>query len=233
MARQVSGSDKTLIDAIRDGEVPQPILMSWNAWQAWRSRAGRMPRQATDGYTVSRAQEVALWKAVMNELYGEDWSIQLASMEDPAAAVETAAEGVEAVADASLPENVAAARPAVERTLSSPGSGFGTAPETPARAVFRPASSPGSGQITPSSWLSDNPGTPTGLRARVLRPFRPAVETLEAYTDRVRRQVAALELAEAPLAEGMLEHLLSRAGYEFMLYTRPGRFLHSGAFASQ
>ena len=170
MARQVSGSDKTLIDAIRDGEVPQPILMSWNAWQAWRSRAGRMPRQATDGYTVSRAQEVALWKAVMNELYGEDWSIQLASMEDPAAAVETAAEGVEAVADASLPENVAAARPAVERTLSSPGSGFGTAPETPARAV-RPASSPGSGQMTPTSWHSDNPGTPTGLRGECCVPF--------------------------------------------------------------
>ena len=97
MARQVSGSDKTLIDAIRDGEVPQPILMSWNAWQAWRSRAGRMPRQATDGYTVSRAQEVALWKAVMNELYGEDWSIQLASLEEPAAAVDrTAAQPVEA-----------------------------------------------------------------------------------------------------------------------------------------
>ena len=166
MARQVSGSDKTLIDAIRDGEVPQPILMSWNAWQAWRSRAGRMPRQATDGYTVTRAQEVALWKAVMNELYGEDWSIQLANMEDPAAAVDAAAEGVQAEADV----NVAAATLPGERTTSSPGSGFGTAPETPARAV-RPASSPGSGQMTPTSRHSDNPGTPTGLTARVLRPF--------------------------------------------------------------
>ena len=140
MARQVSGSDKTLIDAIRDGEVPQPILMSWNAWQAWRSRTGRMPRQATDGYTVSRAQEVALWKAVMNELYGEDWSIQLASVEDPAGASDAAAERVEAgvgadVAAATLPE---------ERTTSSPGSGLPTAPVTPARPV-RPASSPGSG----------------------------------------------------------------------------------------
>ena len=142
MSRQVSGSDKTLIDAIRDGEVPQPILMSWNAWQAWRSRAGRMPRQATDGYTVSRAQEVALRKAVMNELYGDDWSIQLASMEDPAAAVDAAAQPVEAGADG----DIAATTLPGERTTSSPGSGLGTAPVTPARPV-RPASSPGSGQI--------------------------------------------------------------------------------------
>ena len=74
--------------------------------------------------------------------------------------------------------------------------------------------------MTPISWHSDNPGTPTGLTARVLRLFRPAVEPLDSYTDRVRRQAAALELAEAPLAEGMLEHLLSRAGYEFLLYTQ-------------
>ena len=74
--------------------------------------------------------------------------------------------------------------------------------------------------MTPQSWHSDNPGTPKSLTQRVLRPFRPETETLESYTNRVRRQAAALELAEAPLAEGMLEHLLSRAGYEFLLYTQ-------------
>ena len=81
MAQQVSGSDKTLLEAIRDEEVPSPDLMSWNDWQVWRSTTGRMPRVATDGYSVTRAQEVALWKAVMLDLYGEDWSIRLVSAE--------------------------------------------------------------------------------------------------------------------------------------------------------
>ena len=85
MAQQVSGSDKTLLEAIRDGDVPEPALMRWNEWQAWRSSAGRRPRQATDGYSVSQAQESAIWKSVMLELYGTEWSVQLASMEDEAA----------------------------------------------------------------------------------------------------------------------------------------------------
>ena len=52
-----------------------------------------------------------------------------------------------------------------------------------------------------------------------MRPFRPGTETLESYSNRVRRQADALELADAPLVEGMLDHLLSRASYEQLLYT--------------
>ena len=91
MAQQVSGSDKTLIQAIRDGDVPRPALMRWNEWQAWRTSSGRRPRQATDGYTVSQAQESAIWKSVMVELYGTERSVQLASMDDGTAAAREAA----------------------------------------------------------------------------------------------------------------------------------------------
>ena len=84
MAQQVSGSDKTLLEAIRDGDVPEPALMRWNAWQTWRSTAaGRLPTMSVDGYSVSRAQESALWKSVMLELYGTEWSMQLDSIDDP------------------------------------------------------------------------------------------------------------------------------------------------------
>ena len=54
----------------------------------------------------------------------------------------------------------------------------------------------------------------------VLRPFRPEAETLDRYTDRVQRQAMALELAEAPLGEGVLDHLLSRAYYEDLVFTQ-------------
>ena len=77
MAKQVSGSEKTLIAAIEDGDVQRPALMGWNEWQSWRSTAGRMPRMGVDGYSVTRAQESALWKSVMLDLYGDDWSFQL------------------------------------------------------------------------------------------------------------------------------------------------------------
>ena len=176
MVQQVSGSDRTLLEAIRDEEVPSPDLMSWNDWQAWRSTTGRMPRAATDGYSVTRAQESALWKAVMLDLYGEDWSIRLVSAE---------ADAPEPAAPATGP----ALTPVVPRPSDSPGSGVD--PRMVAGTVT--ASDPGSGVQTPKSWNSQSPGTPGGLTRRVLKPFQPEGETLEQYTDRVQRQARALE----------------------------------------
>ena len=241
MARQVSGSEKTLLEAIRDGDVPRPALMSWNEWQAWRSTTGRLPRLGTYGYKLTRAQEVALWKSVMNELYGDEWSIMLASRDvgldgrpdeggaDEGRRVsamddewdETAAAGAQPAA-ASFPERV-----------SSPGSGYDndTLPASPMPKMTgsRPVSSPGSGQQTPQSWHSDRPGTPKSLTERVLRPFRPESEELAVYTNRVKKQARALALAEAPLAEGALEHLLSRAKYEQMLFSQAKGDISAGA----
>ena len=207
MAHQVSGSEKTLLEAIRDGEVPRPALMGWNGWQSWRSTSGRMPRQATDGYSVSRAQESALWKSVMLDLYGEDWSLQLVSGEADAPDPDTAASPTEAAPPTTT-----------SGPGDSPGSGTG-ADGQPREEAGRTTSNPGSGIATPQSWNSQAPGTPGSLTKRVMTSFRPEVETLEQYTDRVERQARALELAEAPLAEGVLEHLLSRAFYEQLLHT--------------
>ena len=81
MAKQVSGSEKTLLECIRDLEIEQPPLMRWNAWQQWRSTIGRRPILSRDGYAVPQAQESAVWKSVMNELYGPSWSVDLLSGE--------------------------------------------------------------------------------------------------------------------------------------------------------
>ena len=62
---QVSDSTKTLLDAIRDGDVPRPGLMRWNAWQTWRRGEGRRPLVSRDGVTTSNAEESALRKSVI------------------------------------------------------------------------------------------------------------------------------------------------------------------------
>ena len=166
--------------------------MRWNDWQVWRSTTGRMPRQTTDGYSVSRARESALWQAVMLELYGTEWSVQLASMDDDTAAAREAAAGLGG-APAGSPTGPSPERP------SSPGSGAGGAPNVPVTPVpTRVTSSPGSGQVTPQSWHSQNPGTPQSLTQRVLQAFRPEAETLDVYSDRVRRQAAALNWRKHP-----------------------------------
>ena len=70
--QQVSGSSKTLVEAIRDGEVEQPALMSWNKWQQWRRDKGLRPTAAVDSEATTGAQESALWKSIMLELYGDE-----------------------------------------------------------------------------------------------------------------------------------------------------------------
>ena len=75
MARQVSGSNDTLLAAIEAGRVARPRLMSWNEWQQWRSGVGLLPTQSADGYTVSKRDESDLWRATMAYFYGPEWAI--------------------------------------------------------------------------------------------------------------------------------------------------------------
>ena len=70
---------------------------------------------------MSQAQESAIWKSVMLELYGTEWSVQLASMDDGPAAADDAAADLGG-APAAAQERVAAGSPP-GRPLS-PGSGL-------------------------------------------------------------------------------------------------------------
>ena len=79
---QVSGSEKTLLQAIRDEDIERPILMRWNAWLRWRSGNGKRPNLPRDGVTITNAEESAIWRSVMNDLYGDQWSVQLAAEDD-------------------------------------------------------------------------------------------------------------------------------------------------------
>ena len=62
----------TLSQCLADGRVPVPDRMSFPKWQQWRKAEGRRPTKRKDGVGLSTGQEVALWRATMEELYGKD-----------------------------------------------------------------------------------------------------------------------------------------------------------------
>ena len=187
MAQQVSGSDKTLIVAIRDGDVPAPPLLDWNNFQIWRRDIGLRPVVARDGYVTSTTTELALWKSVMNDLHGDDWLLNLARGEPPEAAA-------------------AAGEPPQPREPSPvPAAGAGD-PTTPTRRPAIAVDGPGSGELPPGaaepgsgipspapSWSSRAPGTPTTLGQNVLRAYDPDSEAVEKYQARVTKQAEVLK----------------------------------------
>ena len=216
---QVSDSTKTLLDAIRDGDVPSPGLMRWNAWQTWRRGEGRRPVVSRDGVTTSNAEESALWKSVMCELYGTEWSIQLAAEEYEEA---EAAPVPSAVAP---PPGASSSQPLEPSLAPAEGAGSPLGPgqsveESPGSGDARTgAAGPGSGRGTPvPSWSSQNPGTPTRLSHEIVKAYVPEKETLDRYQNRVRRQAQVLETLGDPLGGGVLEALLAKAAYELRLH---------------
>ena len=200
MARQVSGSEKSLVQAIRDGDVERPALIDWNGFQVWRSQNGRRPLVATDGYTTTTTQESALWKAVMADLYGENWTMILAQ-----GGVEPRETGTP------LPPREPRLEPAAGADVVTPGP---ATRESPGSGDLPPGAV-GSGPSSPvPSFDSQRPGTPVGLTVKVLKPFVPQKESLLKYQERVRKQAAALESLGEPLTEGVLEVLLQRAQFQ-------------------
>ena len=80
-SKQVSRSDKTLLEAIIGGLIPKPKLMRWNAFQTWRSQdkggPGLRPTMAIDGSSTTNREEHDMYREVMAALYGEDWSFKV------------------------------------------------------------------------------------------------------------------------------------------------------------
>ena len=75
--QEVSGSVDTLAHLIDDGQIEKPNLMAFNAWQQWRSRAGRRPTVQRDGVRMTQRNEANLWRQTMAANYGDDWQIEL------------------------------------------------------------------------------------------------------------------------------------------------------------
>ena len=121
MAHQVSGSAKSLLEAIRDGDIEAPQLMRWNTWQQWRRDVGRRPTISRDGEgTVmsTTAEELALYKSVMEELHGADWATQLATGEEESTAAAAAVTPRQPTLPGDQPADVVGTPPAPSVNLS-------------------------------------------------------------------------------------------------------------------
>ena len=144
--KEVSGIDKTLFQAIADGDVESPALMDWNAWQKWRKDQGKRTKRRVDGDITHPNFEVPLWKSTMAAVHGDEWGKQILepSVEELQEAVEAEGEDT-AQTGAALPEGSASAcisqpRPPPTTTQrpstpprgaldTSPGSGLPSGPE--------------------------------------------------------------------------------------------------------
>ena len=71
MSKEVSGQPEgvTLLECINEGAVPFPERMSFVRWLEWRRQTGSRPVKRRDGRSTSSADEVALWRAVMDFLH--------------------------------------------------------------------------------------------------------------------------------------------------------------------
>ena len=220
--QEVSGSVDSLSHMIDDGQIEKPNLMAFNAWQQWRSRAGRRPTVQRDGVRITQRDEANLWRQTMAANYGDDWQIELeaGNADDDVAAGDEDDEDLRVQAEpAEVPLQVspagevlhpgATARAATART-ASPGSGIGTATpgilETPRRQVTQEGlASPG------GSWKSADPGTPSTITGIVGRMYDPTVESLDVYQNRLQRQVRALESIGSPMDAARVDLLLIKA----------------------
>ena len=74
MSKEVADQPEgvTLGECIADGRVPVPEEMSFFKWQAWRKVEGKRPTRRRDGRGTTTVEEVALWRATMADLYGDD-----------------------------------------------------------------------------------------------------------------------------------------------------------------
>ena len=122
MARQVSQSETTLLASVRQGDTPRPGLMSWQEWQTWRREFGQRPSTRVDGFTTTQGQESALWRSVMADLHGPDWTFRLVSRDVD---MEPEADATDPSAEAPLPPPIAppsVAAPVTEGQPSLPRS---------------------------------------------------------------------------------------------------------------
>ncbi len=55
--------------------------MDKGQWQKWRTTLGGRPTSSVDGGTTGNPTESALWKSVMLDLYGPDWTVQVVSLD--------------------------------------------------------------------------------------------------------------------------------------------------------
>ena len=213
MSQEVSGEELgvTLLDCIRDGRVPRPEEMSFPAWQRWRKREGRRPTRRQDGRGMSTVEEVALWRAVTAELYGED------RIEDLEEEEEEQDEEEEPEARPRLRPIPALMGPAEpdDGTRPSPRPvGFaGEAPGEQARPAIRDEGGRGEekGRASPAPSSGYTGVSMSEMQRKLFALHDPRYESLAAYRARAERISHALEVLGQEVGPADLRSVIMKA----------------------
>ena len=204
MSKEVAGENEevTLSECIADGRVPRPERMSFPKWQAWRKDEGRRPEKKRDGRGLTTEEEVALWRSIMLELYGEPESGEEEDEEEELLA--------EPEADAEV-ETALVPRPI--GGLPGPGGRVGGSGGAPRLS--------GSPSPPPSSAGTGSAGVEELLRM-LKAVFRPDEEEIGTYLSRITRLVMALKTLGHELASTEVDKLILKAEITQAVYEETG-----------
>eukprot|EP00435_Cladocopium_sp_Y103_P042487 s1035_g11.t1 len=198
MAREVRMYDRTLLEAIDEGIVPRPPLLTYQEWNAWRAREGQRPSRRRHGdqeITTTTAEEAQLWRKVMATLYGEDWQDQLAM-----------AGGALEESDEETAKEEEEEQEAVEDVPAASGADLALVPAH-ARAKSAASSSVGGESVFQDMSSSHR------LQEGFLKEFVPGAETARRFGKRLRGIADALGVFGEMIDEESVERRVIRALY--------------------
>ena len=198
--------------------------MSFVRWLEWRRQTGSRPVKRRDGRSTSSADEVALWRAVMDFLHDvkeEDEEEEEEEEEDdedesppPEEPVDDL-DGPELIPDAGEgPGEAAAAEQAAARAApaapTSGATGLAAAVDS-ALAVVPLSADRRAGLSGPPSTAGSVPATAESLQADLREMFRPDQEPVGDYLTRISRIVLALRAHGVTISSAELDGLATKA----------------------
>ena len=214
----------TLLECINEGAVPFPERMSFVRWLEWRRQTGSRPVKRRDGRSTSSADEVALWRAVMDFLHDvkeedeeeeeeeeEDDEDESPPPEEPVDDLdgpELIPDAGEGPGDAAAPEQAAAS--AAHAAPTSGATGLAAAVDS-ALAVVPLSADRRAGLSGPPSTAGSVPATAESLQADLREMFRPDQEPVGEYLTRISRIVLALRAHGVAISSAELDGLATKA----------------------
>ena len=221
MSGQPEGT--TLLECINTGAVPFPERMSYVRWLEWRRQTGSRPVKRRDGRSTSSADEVALWRSVMDFLHDmkeedeeeeeeeEDDEDESPPPEEPVDDLD----GPELIPDAGdgLSEAAALEQAAARAAAAAPtagATGLAAAGDS-ALAVVPLSADRRAGLSGPPSTAGSVPATAESLQADLREMFRPDQEPVADYLTRISRIVLALRAHGVAISSAELDGLATKA----------------------
>ena len=224
MSKEVSGQPEgtTLLECINAGIVPYPERMPYVRWLEWRKETGSRPVKRRDGRSTSTAEEVALWRSVMEFLHDvtdedEDEEEEEEDDEEESPPLEPVddADGPELIPDAGngLSEAAALEQAAARAAAAAPtagATGLAAAGDS-ALAVVPLSADRRAGLSGPPSTAGSVPATAESLQADLPEMFRPDQESVADYLTRISRIVLALRAHGVVISSAELDGLAMKA----------------------